>query len=301
MFSTPLQSKSMTQLEYSDRHRFIASTGVALIVVSIAAPLLYLREPFDLMLEKSKAVLLTETAQVILAERQNLVLALSNVLPWISLMLFISGLIILFFGLYGWGKKQDIQDETEKLNLDMLKQKLTPMTIEEVNQKTDSGENDGELKINSNIDLKNITKPGLIENDVESLISKKIQNNLSGKYQLFQNVKIGGRGIDAVLAKEDGYDILFEIKYFKKSPSLDLIYRTRDRLNSLAQTYEQETKRMCEAKIIIVVPNIEVLEKVKDLVANSSIPRVYNKYGLSLNYFIEGQELNDMEINEIIN
>ena len=60
----------MAQIEYGDFYKFIVSLGIALVLAAILVPWLFLREPFDLMIEASRLSGLTPTAQQIVLLRQ---------------------------------------------------------------------------------------------------------------------------------------------------------------------------------------------------------------------------------------
>src|SRR5258708_37724724 len=107
----------MPQLEYGDYYKFRVSIGIALIIVSFGVPWLFLREPFDLLLENAQPLRLTPTAQVLIAERQHLLARVFWVVPWFSLASFVSGFTLALVALFQWRARQSLRDKTEELEL----------------------------------------------------------------------------------------------------------------------------------------------------------------------------------------
>ena len=68
----------MTKFEYSDFYKFIASAGIALIILSAFVPWLFLREPFDLFQTESGISQLTPLAQEVIATRQATIHSILN-------------------------------------------------------------------------------------------------------------------------------------------------------------------------------------------------------------------------------
>src|ERR1700733_15089362 len=126
----------MDKFEFSDLYKFLVSAGIVLIGLSVVLPWLYLREPFDLLIEREKLATLTQTAQVLIQSRQNLVAIIYYVIPWVSVILFMIGTGSVIFGLFKWFKKQSILDSKELLDLRMLKKKLGKMTAGEIDEKS---------------------------------------------------------------------------------------------------------------------------------------------------------------------
>ena len=96
----------MAQLEYGDYYKFFVSCGIALIIVSIGLPWLFLHESFDLLLESSKLSALTKTAQTVITQRQNIVAFMLNVIPFVSPVFFGTGVLMSVYGLWRWSGRQ---------------------------------------------------------------------------------------------------------------------------------------------------------------------------------------------------
>lgn len=265
----------MTKLEYTDFHKFIASLGVGLIALAGIFPWLFLREPFDLYIEKEKLEAISPIAKSIIENRQSLV---SNFIVWIpivSITLLILGLICLIFGLWRWKAKQSIQDKTEQMKFDDL-QKSARMSSEEVKEKglQDLNEIDPSSVVPEKI--MNSSEVGIIFGgpalntylEVEAKVVARMKTTIhpSLGLEVLDRRKIGYREFDAVLARKSGKlpDVLVEIKYYAKPPSRDLFYRLRDRLVSTAVDYSRATGRKGKGLAVIVVKNKVVKNAVLD-------------------------------------
>lgn len=298
----------MTKIEYSDRHRFIASIGVALIAISAALPFLYLKEPFDLLLEKDKINLLTPKAQEIITHRQELVSAFTRLLPFAVGVLLLVGLVFLIYGLYKWGKKQEIQDRTEALTLQQLELAAAQMSQPEVEEKL--------LDESKSIESQPATVPTRITNSLSSdsptskikkaiEIEEKVLNKLKTAdpkdYELLSQRRIGGREYDAILARKSnqGMDVLVEIKYFTGKQGKNLFYRLYDRLVSTTLAYERATGRKARGMTIVVVPTPELKASIREVWLQPMIELMRKKLDPST-YVITEVDVDEENLAEMI-
>jgi hypothetical protein len=83
------------QIEYGDFYKFVVSLGIALVLAAILVPVpwLFLREPFDLMVEASRLGQLTPTAQHIVSVRQTYLFRLLPIVPWFSFSVLVMGVV----------------------------------------------------------------------------------------------------------------------------------------------------------------------------------------------------------------
>src|SRR3982751_5515029 len=101
----------MNKPEYSDLYKFVASVGVILISLALLFPWLLLRESFDALHKVSEIAELPQTAQQLLAYRQNTALWWVENVHWFSIILSIFGLAFLCIGVGFWRQKQSVLDE----------------------------------------------------------------------------------------------------------------------------------------------------------------------------------------------
>jgi hypothetical protein len=141
-------------MEYSDFYKFSVSLGIALLLAAVLAPWLFLREPFDLMVESSRLKLLTPIAQDVISLRQATLLRLVPFIPWVSGFLFVAGALTVTTGLRRWYKRQVLRDTGEELSIERKKRKLSNMTAEEVREKATADvleEEQSAFKVNSQL------------------------------------------------------------------------------------------------------------------------------------------------------
>ena len=271
----------MTKIEYSDRHRFMASMGLALIALAGIIPWLYLKEPFDLLVEQSKLDQLTALAREIISFRQAFIYYFSFSLPIIALLLLILGITFLSIGLARWQKKQDTEDQIQKLGLEALKRQSEQMSQTEINEKyLDPTISEPKTQNKKAVRTTDAAMPTRILNsksDAETKVSKakeieekilaKIEPVVSGEYEVMRQRKISGRTFDAIFAGKTSktWDRLVEIKYFSTQPSKDIYYRLHDRNVATAITYKNATGRSARGITIVVVPNEEIKKATRDL------------------------------------
>jgi len=119
-------------------YKFFVSCGIALIIVSIGLPWLFLHESFDLLLESSKLSALTKTAQTVITQRQNIVAFMLNVIPFVSPVFFGTGVFMSFYGLWRWSGRQVVRDKSEDLDVEKKEHELKDMTKSEVLAKVEA-------------------------------------------------------------------------------------------------------------------------------------------------------------------
>ena len=90
------------KFEFSDLYKFFVSLGIVSITLGVITPLLFLREPFDLFIPESELSELTPTAQIAIARRQNISLAVIRVMPWLSGAGILAGTSLTSYGLWRW-------------------------------------------------------------------------------------------------------------------------------------------------------------------------------------------------------
>lgn len=260
----------MATIEYSDRHKFLSSVGVALIVSSVLLPWLFLREPFDLLIKSEDLLKLTDIAREILIARQWLLSQSISLIPVASGFLFLTGLIFLIWGLFSWNKVQAVKDGIEILKMKALqmseKQILDKQSVEAGNlQNENTSRNKMETiafyssTIPTKINSKTITKYA----EIESRVIEQLKETSNKEYEVLSNRIIGNRSFDAILASNHKNlpDILVEVKYFNKQPSRNTIYKIYDRQMSVQQTYSQVTGRDAIGFVFLVLANDSPITK----------------------------------------
>jgi hypothetical protein len=116
----------LAQLEYGDYYKFIVSCDIGLLLVAIGLPWLFLRKPFDLLVEVSKLNSMTPLARDVVLHRQWLVAGIIRFIPYASSA---SGIAGFGLSLIGWRKRQGVRDRKEDVTLSTLPSTLTVQSI----------------------------------------------------------------------------------------------------------------------------------------------------------------------------
>jgi len=125
----------MEKIDYGDLNKFLVSVGIVLIVLSILAPYLYLKENFGLYIEAENFEKFQEPIKNLILYKQYQVIGIQKLIPWTALGLFIVGLTSLTVGLTRWFKRQSKLDErfdkeSMKLDLELVALYNTPQKLD---------------------------------------------------------------------------------------------------------------------------------------------------------------------------
>jgi hypothetical protein len=266
----------MDKFEYSDLYKFLVSAGIVLIGLAILAPWFYLKEPFDLLVEKQKISLLTEQAQNVITNRQNLISHSYSIVPWISVGLFVIGVISIVYGLYKWFIKQADIDKRERLTTQKLENEVKNMTPKQVAEKTEKEFKEATGKdVTSSTTTTTTTRGEFISKylQIEQALTSKLISLFQRQYRVLPNQRIDRFEYDLILNSvlSQDNDIIFELKYFPNGFNYQVIRETLMRLQMRTNVYAEKVKTNVKPVILIVVPEriyseklLENVKKVKD-------------------------------------
>jgi hypothetical protein len=230
----------MEKIEYGDVNRFLVSTGLVLVTLSLALPYFYLSEDFGLYIETDKIKLFSKPVQAMIYEKETIVSMIQKYLPGISVGLLLVGLGSLTIGLIRWFKRQARIDEKETLDIQKLKLEINQLTPEERREKAKA-----EVEANDMADIiekKKLTdeipdaeKDKAITNylNVEQRVVNHFKKYKTDNFEILDNIKLADRfWVDIFLeAKNANYaDRIIEIKYSSKTLSYSML---ADALNKL--------------------------------------------------------------------
>jgi len=249
----------MEKIEYGDVNKFLVSTGLVLIGLSVAIPYFYLNEDFGLYLERDKIKLFTPSVQVLICEKQQIVTILQKYIPWTSLTLFVSGIAFLFFGLKRWFKRQKRIDEKEDLDIQKLKleiQKLTPAeTIEKVEKEIES-DKIAQLRETQKAATPDNQRKSEVNDylNIEERVINHFKKYRTTNFAILDNVKIGRFAVDILLeSKTSSFaDRIVEVKYAKNVLSYEMINNALNKLDQYVTYYSAVNKRKVRAVLLIV-------------------------------------------------
>jgi hypothetical protein len=211
---------------------------------------LFLREPFDLLLENTQLLHLTPTAQALVAERQHFLEKIFFVLPWFSLASFASGLILAAFGLIQWRKLQSLRDKSEVLSLQKLELELTAMTPKQVEEKFEA---DVEQEPPRDSAAEVVSAAGEFRR-VEHLVRDRLSACFGESYTLRANQRLGNAEYDVILESKttDSPDVIIEIKYIRKGFHTGWLRDNIRRLVLANDYYVGRLKRSAKSLLLIV-------------------------------------------------
>jgi hypothetical protein len=249
-------------MNYSDFYRFLVSLGVLLMGMAFVFPWLFLREPFNLLLEVSKSATLTPAAQHILAVRQRWLDFAYVLLPWISGASFILGVAVSSVGLSKWWKKQrDVIDPMEVAS-------LRSMTETQIAEKAQAEMEEGlatpaPIKT-TGLPLAQVASYRRVEEQVAAKLADLFPTRA---VDVLMNMALDDVEYDAILrSKVPGWDWVVEVKYISKGFHSGWLRAVISSVVARTATYVRAARRQAKAILVIVVGSDDLVEKAMDTI-----------------------------------
>lgn len=249
-------------MNYSDFYRFLVSLGVLLMGMAFVLPWLFLREPFNLLLEVSRSQTLTPAAQHILAVRQRWLDFAYVILPWISGASFVLGVVVSSVGLKKWWKKQrDVIDPMEVAS-------LRSMTEKQIADKA-KAEMEEEPAIP---ELVKTPEPSsaLVANyrRAEERVAAKLADLFPTRaVDVLMNMVLDDVEYDSILrSKVPGWDWVVEAKYISKGFHSGWLRAVISSVVARTATYVRAARRQAKAILVIVVRSDDLVEKAMETI-----------------------------------
>lgn len=255
----------MDKIQYDSFYKFLVSVGVILIAAPLFGLYFFLSNVNQILLSREEFAALSEASLQFVEQRDQALLTIFKVLPYVSVAFVVVGLIFLLYGGYNWLKIQKELDKQTKLKTEEQQANVKKLTATEIAEKainevvaeSEEGETGRTSQIFST--SRRVTKALEIENMCFSYILK----THSKRYDVQQNVRIGGYIYDIIAtSKRDNIDHLFEVKYWAKEPTIGLLSQTMNSMRRRGIAYETTMHRNFRCVVLIVVPE-EIIEKVK--------------------------------------
>ncbi|MHB0756970.1 hypothetical protein [Polaribacter sp. M15] len=208
--------------------------------------------------------LMNESARTLLDSRIQLNLLISKSILYISITLFVIGIISMCYGIWKWSKKQKILDEFQSIDIAEKRANQKNLKPKEVLEKADS-EIEDEIKAESDIikekpekkiskESRNELKTNLI--DLENHFYQKLLDYNTFNYKVSNNIKIADKyEVDLLLNAYNNSkhrDVLVEIKYLQNKLSMQLIRDSYKQFRRTFSYYAQTTKRKGTMVFIVV-------------------------------------------------
>jgi len=298
----------MDKIEYGDVNKFLASIGLVLISLSVAAPYFYLKEDFGLYIESDKIKSFTPAIQLLVFEKQTAAAFVQKNILWASLCLFLSGITIVVIGLIRWFKRQAKVDRKEDIDLEISEWELNKLTDKERTQKVKD-----EIKSNEIAELKEnkkleIPPPGEVSNYllVEQRVIDHIKKYRSDNFEVYDNIKLGDKTrIDVLLVAQTKKfaDRIVEIKFTTRPITFELISDGLQKLDKYINDYLRIKKRKAVPVLLIVFPDKAPLDdtKLRELAQRAhGEASEYSTLGRLHPHFIKESEIENFDIREIL-
>lgn len=294
------------KLEFSDINRYFVSIGTILIALSFLLPYFYLKENFGIIISETDYKSYTEISRKIIDNKQQNILFFQNYIIEISVSILLIGIIFTIIGIVRWNKRQSKIDKKFDKELEKLEIEIKQLTPEEKEEKLNEEilqVTKSTQEINTNSPLQDYRSIRNIYENVETTIINKIKqyNSFSNSYDLYTEIKVANKYIDALLKGKEK-DIIVEIKYINRSINIMMLRDLTQRFDYLLEFYKTTTKQHIQGKMLVVYNDAEINEeqvtKAKlRFESNDFQNGLLNKTEL---YLIKHSELNNFEIKNII-
>lgn len=299
----------MSNIEYSDFHKFRVSLGVALITLAVLIPWLFLREPFDLLVPVKTIDTLTPEAQSVLSLRQSTLFKIISLLPYISAGLAISGVVSLASGSVRWKKSQELADQSSALGVEKQRKELKAMNPDETRQKIFAEIKDSETQTSEEGQSTNsdssVSQPSIsaVErySKIEKVITSKLIDCFGDEYKVLTNQRIDGAEFDNVLQRRQGAtDIIAEVRYSPTGYSYPKIKNQLEQLIQSSEKYEKSTERKAIALMLLIAPQASSIEQsLLTQYQNYIAKEMENSDSLFLWYFLVEEDLESFNCNDL--
>lgn len=260
------------KFEFGDLYKFVVSLGVVLISLSILAPWLFLREPFDLFKTEAELAAVGETARSAILMRQETVLFIIRFIPLFSLIGCAFGVTLIYIGLKRWHSNQLLLDEQTKIEVELKKQSLRDATKDEI-----------ALALARDLEATEVRDSAINEYhlhafesayaQIESQVAGRLQALHLTKHDIESNKTVGGVGLDILLRGKTKLtrDLIIEIKSIRRGFNYGWLREVFLKNIYAKNIYAQFTNRTPDTLLLIVLDlQAETPEKYETLLARLS-------------------------------
>lgn len=281
------------KFEFGDLYKFIVSLGVVLITLSILAPWLFLREPFDLFRPESEINVLSDVAKAVVIKRQSAVSFIVSFIPWFSSIGSIIGMIFIFIGLTNWRKNQLHLDEQTRLDVEIKKQSLRDATKDEIEEKQTSEYESLQVAESGNSDAYIVNSFRSQYSKVEELVYRKLSNVYGNKFDVSRNKMVANIELDILLRGKTMLtkDYIVEVKYIRKGFNFGWLREVYLKNIYAKSVYSQVTNRIPNTLLLIVIDSEAYNEEKYNQLINRLSGETEGRKGKDLVRIITKQEL----------
>jgi hypothetical protein len=201
-------------VEYSDYYKFVVSAGIALIIVALALPWAFLREPFDLAFDTAKMSSITPQAKALILQRQGSLLWIWRFIPWITGCLLVTGAYSTGIGLWKWRARQLVRDRAENAATAKAERELQSITPEQNSERVRA---DAETAAPEETETETVA---IVDRHtrIEDQLSQRIVQCFGDLYDVRINQRLGAAEYDVVLrSRTTGQaDVLIDWKLIRR-------------------------------------------------------------------------------------
>ena len=251
----------MNKLQYDSFYKFMVSIGVVLVAAPIVGLYYLLCNGNQILISQVEYDALSPTSMQFLQTRDNTILKVLHVLPWVLLALFLGGIACLIYGAIKWHRIQKYIDKQTKLKTQEQEYNFEKLTTAEVVTKViDETASENENPSNQAITTCDYKERLVKAIEIENLCYSYLQKQHSIGYSVQPNVKVNNRAFDIVaVSKVDKTDYIFEVKYWTKLPNIPMLTHVSKRLENMRFEYEQISSR--NGKCILMIVTLEDLKE----------------------------------------
>lgn len=248
----------MEKLQYDSFYKFLVSLGMLLITLPVLAFLYILNTDYKLISQNDYDNLSKISIQRIHNNEELLNFA-TTAMPVFSIVLIITGLILIIVGCCKWYNIQKELDE--QIKSDTITKKINATQLSSL-ETVEKAANEISADQNSSTDVSSDRVVKYMQ--IEDKCYKYFFQKLSRRYLLKQNLRIGKLEYDIVaLSKHTNNDLIFEIKYWTVNTITDnRLEHLITNVKTMCKNYKSVTDHNCEPVIVIVTPK-EKMEKTK--------------------------------------
>lgn len=283
---------NMDKLQYDSFHKFIVSLGIILITLPIVAYIFVIKSEPIILSQSDFNTLSTFTLNNI-SEKEHIIEIFTRCLSFASIILILSGIVLITYGCKKWSKIQkqlDAQIEYDTTIKQINAQKMSApeialKTAEEVSE-AETIEKCDEIS-NNTANIISMSQNHMLKYmQIEDSCFSKISDQYSKRYILKRYLRIGKYEYDFIgISKKDNVDLIFEVKYWRQIPPTQILETTLQRLFASGKNYENNAHRNFKIILIIVSPK-EKINKIKSRIVDKNLNSKFG-FNIEIRYLVE--------------
>ena len=241
----------MEKLEYDSLHKFLVSLGLIFLTLPFLI-VFYLFGKDVILISKEEFETLSDYSRRLLEQQNYLTNILHSTFPYLCVVLFLVGVILLYIGIKNWKKVQ--KDIDAVITADRIKSELE---TNEMKQSDKFKQTIEEVQEGANINLQPSQSVIMRHMDIEDqYFHRMLPLEIKSKYYIKRNLKVGKYEYDGIaISKQDNIDIIYEIKVWKQPRSAQMLRTSLERLYKAGVNYETLKHRNFRCILVIVTTN----------------------------------------------